>query len=412
MSRRTRRWIVASIAVVAALVLAAWAAFEIAVGRASDTPEDLSPLSPGARALVESAVAEFRERPAFDHHVHVVGTGENGSGARVSPRFLTWAHPRQHVQFLAYQRAFGIADVARAESEGAARFLRLARAAGISRYALLAFDAHCLADGSVCEEETEFYVPNEHVVQLARAHPGMFVAVASVHPYRADAVAELERCAAAGTRTVKWLPNAMGMDPADPRCDAFYAAMARLGMTLLSHAGEEQAVESAETQEYGNPLRLRRALDAGVRVIVAHCASRGDGIDLDDPAGARVSNFDLFLRLMDDPRYVGRVYGEISALTQTGRSGRPLETMLARTDLHERLVNGSDWPLPAIDALFQTGALRAAGYLTDEEAEQLDEVWKVNPLLFDFVLKRTVKHPTSGTRFPASVFRERTNQGN
>lgn len=406
MSRRSR-W---SAVLLLSLVLLGFAtvlSFHTAVGRPSDSPEDLSRLSPGARALVESAVADFRADPAVDHHVHVVGTGEGGSGARLNPRFLSWLHPRQHVQFLAYQRAFGIDDVARAESQSAARFLRLARAAGASRHALLAFDAHYAPDGSVHEDETEFYVPNEHVERLARENADVCFAVASVHPYRADAVPELERCAAAGARIVKWLPNAMGMDPADPRCDAAYAAMARLGLALLTHAGEEQAVESEATQEFGNPLRLRRALDAGVRVYVAHCASLGDGTDLDDPERRRVPNFDLFLRLMDDPRYVGLVFGEISALAQVGRSGRPLATMLARTDLHERLVNGSDYPLPAIDALFQTGSLAEAGYLTADEAGWLDEVWRANPLLFDLVLKRTVRHPETGARFPASAFRAR-----
>lgn len=407
MSRRSRRWSILAALTVVLLGLGAVVSFRTAVGRPSDSPEDLSALTPGARALVEAAVAEFRADPAVDHHVHVVGTGEGGSGARVNPRFLSWLHPRQHIQFLAYQRAFGIDDVARAESQSAERFLRLARAAGVSRHGLLAFDAHYAPDGSVHEEETEFHVPNELVERLAALHPDVVFAVASVHPYRADAVAELERCAAAGARIVKWLPNAMGMDPADPRCDPSYAAMARLGLALITHAGEEQAIESEATQECGNPLRLRRALDAGVRVYVAHCASLGEGTDLDDPARGRIPNFDLFLRLMDDPRYVGLVYGEISALTQVGRSGRPLATMLARTDLHERLVNGSDYPLPAIDALFQTGALADEGYLTDDEARQLDEIWRANPLLFDLVLKRTVRHPETGARFPASVFRAR-----
>ena len=54
------------------------------------------------------------------------------------------------------------------------------------------------------------------------------------------------------------------------------------GIALLTHAGEEQAVEAEEDQELGNPLRLRRALDAGVQVIVAHCASLGTGLDLDE----------------------------------------------------------------------------------------------------------------------------------
>ncbi len=405
--RFLRRSLVWSAVILVALVPAAALVFDRAVGRPADPPADVATLSVGAQALVESAVRDFDGDPAFDHHVHTVGTGENESGARINRKFQSWLHPRQHVQFLAYQRAFGIDDVARTESQSSARFLRLARGVGVSRFALLAFDAHYELDGNVNEDETEFYVPNEHVERLARENPDVFVAVASVHPYRADAVQELERCAAAGTKTVKWLPNAMGMDPANPRCDAFYAAMARLGMTLISHAGEEQAVESDATQEFGNPLRLRRALDAGVRVIVAHCASRGEGLDLDAPTGTRAENFDLFLRLMDDPRYVGRVFGEISALTQTGRNGRPLATMLARMDLHERLVNGSDYPLPVIDALFRTGELQGAGYITVDEAEQLDEIWAANPLLFDLVLKRTVKHPATGVRFPASVFRAR-----
>lgn len=407
MSRRARRWIAVAVLSPVLLACAAALAFEVAVGRPSDAPEDLSPLSPGARALVAAAIADFRADPALDHHVHVAGTGEAGSGASISPRFLSWAHPLQRVQFLAYQRALGVDDVARAESQSTALFLRRARAVGVSRYALLAFDAHYGPDGRAVESETEFHVPNPYVERLAAANPDLCVAVASIHPYRPDAVAELERCAAAGTRLVKWLPNAMGMDPGDPRCDPFYAAMARLGVALLAHTGAEKAVESGADQEYGNPLRLRRALDAGVRVYFAHCASLGDGIDLDDPERRLVPNFDLFLRVMDDPRYAGRAFGEISALTQVGRSGRPLLTMLARTDLHERLVSGSDYPLPAIDALFQTGALADAGYLTAEEARWLDEVWRVNPLLFDLVLKRTVRHPTTGARFPASAFRAR-----
>jgi len=407
MTTRARRFLFVALGALLVVVLGAWFAFESAIGRPGRDPEDLSGLSPRAREILDLAVADFRTDPAFDHHVHTVGTGEEQSGARISPRFRSWLHPKQHVQFLAYQRAFGIEDVARAESQSAAHFLRLARAAAVSRHGVMAFDAFHRPDGTVDEADTEFYVPNEHVEALANANADVLVAVASIHPYRTDAVAELERCAAKGARIVKWLPNAMGMDPADPRCDPFYAAMARLGMTLLSHAGEEQAVESETTQEYGNPLRLRRALDAGVRVYFGHCASRGQGVDLDDPAGKHVDNFELFLRVMDDPRYVGRAFGEISALTQTGRSGRPLVTMLARTDLHERLVNGSDWPLPAIDALFRTGELADAGYLSTDEARALDEIWAVNPLLFDLVLKRTVKHPTTGTRFPASVFRAR-----
>jgi predicted TIM-barrel fold metal-dependent hydrolase len=407
MSRRLRLALIWTASVLAVLAAGAVVAFHVLVGKPAHAPQEVDVLSPGARALIESAVAEFRGDPAFDHHVHVVGLGASGTGCRANPKFVSWLHPKERIQFLAYQRATGVTDLSVTDTQVAARLVSLAQAAGVSRFGLLAFDAHYGVDGAEHADETEFYVPNTHVERLARENPSLFEPIASVHPYRADAVAELERCAAAGARLVKWLPNAMGMDPADPRCDAFYAAMARLKLTLLTHAGTEHAVESAASQEFGNPLRLRRALDAGVRVFVAHCASLGQGIDLDDPARPSVDNFDLFLRLMDDPRYVGRVFGEISALPQVNRAGRSLETMLARTDLHERLVNGSDYPLPCIDVLFQTGKLAREGYLTAEEAAQLDEIWDVNPLLFDFVLKRTLKHPKTGAKWPASVFRRR-----
>ena len=97
-----------------------------------------------------------------------------------------------------------------------------------------------------------------------------------VHPYRHDALQELETWAKAGVKYVKWLPNAMGMDPANPAIEPFYRKMKEHKMILLSHAGEEQAVEAEEDQSLGNPLLLRKPLDLGVRVIIAHAASLGN----------------------------------------------------------------------------------------------------------------------------------------
>ena len=132
---------------------------------------------------------------------------------------------------------------------------------------------------------------------------------------------------------VKWLPNAMGIDAADPALDDYYATLVELDLVLLAHVGEEQAVEADELQRLGNPLRFRHALDAGVTVVMAHCASLGDSEDLDHP-GQRVPSFELFLRLMDEPQHEGRLFGEISAMLQANRLGAPLTTMLRRTDLH------------------------------------------------------------------------------
>jgi mannonate dehydratase len=106
---------------------------------------------------------------------------------------------------------------------------------------------------------------------------------------------------------------------------------------------------------------------------------------------------------MDEKRYEGLVFGELSAMTQFNRSGK-LRTLLKREDLHERLVNGSDYPLPAVNLLIRTRPLVKQGYINADEADSLKEIYDYNPLLFDFVLKRTLKLPGAAKGFPASVF--------
>jgi predicted TIM-barrel fold metal-dependent hydrolase len=407
-----RRWRFAAIglgAFVLLVVLAHRPLIHSVGGASAYEPGDYAlRLSPEAKALVDASLADLDAARIFDDHVHVPGLGTDGSGCRLNAEMSSWAHPKSHVQFLVYSDAARMHDLEHADRQYVERLLALAR--GMPKHGklgLLAFDAHYTEVGAIDEKWTEMYTPNDWPAALARESPDVFTPIASVHPYRADAVTELGRAADLGARIVKWLPNAMGIDPASPKCDAFYDAMAKRGLVLLTHAGTEHAVESGAAQEFGNPLRLRRALDHGVKVIVAHCASLGESDDLDAGGDARAENFDLFLRLMDDPRYVGRVFGEISAITQINRSGRPLATLLERTDLHERLVNGTDYPLPAINVLFSTRQLVWRGYITGAERELLNEIYDVNPLLFDLVLKRCVKHPATGARFPASVFMTR-----
>jgi hypothetical protein len=73
-------------------------------------------------------------------------------------------------------------------------------------------------------------------------------------------------------------------------------------------------------------------------------------------------------------------------------------------DLHERIVNGSDYPLPAVNVLIRTRPLVKHGYITAKQSNSLKEIYEYNPLFFDFVLKRAVKLPGTERRLPARVF--------
>ena len=374
-------------------------------GAFTHQPEELEQkASPAARKLIDQAFEGIDPSRLVDFHTHILAIGTSVSGAFVNPRMLSGISI-ERLKYWIYASASGIENKQNTDAEYLARLVRLVRAIKLGgKYRILALDKHYNTDGTVNLQKTNMYVPNRYVVELAQQYSDIFLPVISIHPYRRDALEELEKWAKAGVRYVKWLPNAMGMDPANPVIEPFYRKMKERNMILLSHAGEEQAVEAEEDQRLGNPLRLRKPLDMGVRVIIAHAASLGSCDDLDKGSGQMADCFDLFLRLMDERKYTGLLFGEISAMLQFNRMPVPFATILKRQDLHARLVNGSDYPLPAINALIHTRSLARDGFITAGEREALNEIYDYNPLLFDFVLKRTIRHPETKQKLAASVF--------
>jgi mannonate dehydratase len=313
-------------------------------------------------------------------------------------------HPVQRLQKYFYLNAGCVVDGIGSDLQYRERLYRLQNGLSVgARAMLLAFDYHYDPDGRRRSDHSPFYVSNSYARDIAGLHPDRFDWIASIHPYRSDAVAALERAVREGARAVKWLPPAMGMDPASAQCDPFYEALARLRVPLLTHGGSELAVHGGPWQELGNPLRLRRPLEHGVRVIVAHCASLGRSRDLDQGGdGPKRSNFDLFSRLMDEHRYEGLLWGEVSAITQINRAGAPLRELLRRKDWQDRLVNGSDYPLPGIFPLFSLRQLVRQQVLDPLAARDILPLRRSNPLLFDFVLKRSLS--SGGRRFGHRVF--------
>jgi mannonate dehydratase len=344
----------------------------------------------------------------WDCHAHLAGTGDSGGGARLNPDLESLAHPVEFAQRLVFLNA-ACADgtPGRTDQSYIERMHDLLDGMRPGcKLVLLAFDRHYGADGRPVPEHTMLYVPNEYAGAVARRYPRHFEWAASIHPYRKDCVAALERARAAGARAVKWLPSAMGIDPSSSRCDPFYSALARLDVPLITHGGQELALRVGSVQHLGNPLLLRRALDHGVRVVVAHCATAGADRDLDrGPDGPYVESFALFARMMDEPRYERRLFGDLSAVTQVNRAGAALVRLIERTEWHQRLLNGSDYPLPGIMPLYSMRQLTALRVIDPALAPVLAAIHRHNPLLFDFVLKRHLN--SAGKHLAPAVFETR-----
>ncbi len=401
MARVTRRQLI-----VLATGAALYGGFRFGHARIARQAAPSRPLSDDAKALIATAWRGLDPSRVLDTHVHVVGLGRGGSGCEVGERLQSVLNPMEYMKFSIYLAASGVTDLDEADQQYVARLTSLLTSqAPHGRALLFAFDRAHDDAGNALPKESEFYTPNAYVLGLAKAAPELFVPCASVHPYRADAITALEDAVEQGAVAVKWLPNAMNIDPSSPKCDAFYDAMARLKVPLITHAGEEKAVHAEAAQRLGNPLHLRRPLGRGVTVIVAHCASLGSNPDVDHPGAPWVDNFELFMRLMNEPEWNGRLFGELSAMLQVNRVGHPLRTLLERPELHARLVNGSDYPLPAINALVRTSAIVEAGFITEPQRALLNEIDQHNPLLFDFVTKRCLR--SNGHAFADETFMAR-----
>jgi mannonate dehydratase len=402
-----RRWL-AALTGAGALAAAGRAGAGLADGWLMNPCLAALPPELAAHPLLLAAWRGLDPAQVWDCHVHLAGSGDSGSGIELGADMFSPLHPLQYLQRLFYLNA-GCAGGApgRIDQRYVERLHELMQDLPRGfKLMLYAFDrAHDQA-GRPLPGHTALYVPDAYAREVARAAPQWFEWVCSVHPYRPDAIDALEAAAAAGARAVKWLPPAMGMDPSAPACDHYYDALVRLDLPLISHGGEEMAVHGAGRAGWGNPLLLRRPLERGVRVVVAHCASRGRHADVDRGAdGPALPSFELFARLMDEPRFAANLFGDISAIALIDRAPAVLRTLLERRDWHPRLLFGSDYPLPGIPPVVWPGRLAAAGLLDEAAVPVLDAIRDYNPLLFDFVLKRQLA--SGGQRFAAGVFETR-----
>lgn len=339
----------------------------------------------------------------WDCHTHIIGSGDSGSGITQTPDMhAPLKHPIQSLQHWAYANAACIGD-----TNQDLAFVNRIRALMDSmpkgaKAMLYAFDRAHGANGDPDHANTAFFVPNEYAQSLAQLYPERFEWVASIHPYRQDCVKVLEQAVSNGARAIKWLPPVMGIDPASPQCDRFYKAVAALDIPIITHGGEENALHGANLPLFGNPLRLRRALDAGVKVVIAHCASLGNDVN---ETGQDVRSFDLFCQLMTDKQWQDRLFGDISAIVLRNRDMEVIKTLLIETDWHKRLLYGSDYPLTGILPLINPKTFAKAGLLAESALEPLQTLQDYHPFRFDFVLKRSLSW--QGKRFADSVFATR-----
>jgi predicted TIM-barrel fold metal-dependent hydrolase len=395
--------------------------------------------------LIEECFQGLDPTRILDSHFHVLGLGTNESGCYINSKMnRPLRHPLHWAKKKVFLAAAGIDESSQNADQEYAQKIALLQE-GCSPYnqgphgkaMLLAFDQCYNENGVALKEQSGFYIPNEWVWKLVQDRPNTFCMACSVHPYRTDALVELEKWAQLGVCVVKWLPNSQGINPTHPKCAPFYDKMKEFNMILLSHCGFERSVDQGyHDDKLGNPLLLKAPLDAGVRVIAAHLGSEGveclcgsthesayenektrlaaasndeekkidHGHDHDDDKPRKVSSFDLVLQLMDDEKYNDLLFGDISA-TLTLKRAHTLSTILDRQDLHHRFLFGTDFPVCAVGFITWTSQLIHLGLITKQQGTSLNIIYKFNPLLYDFLAKRCLRS-AKGNRLQDCIFQQ------
>lgn len=323
---------------------------------------------------VDDSLPSGPEGGYLDMHVHTAGIGAGDSGAFVNREM------RENFRFSVYLGAFGV-DLEELESRGDAIVIerisaQVAASRRVEKAVILALDGVVDAEGRLDREATQVYVPNDFVAREIRRH-GNLCFGASVNPYRLDALSRLREARAQGALLVKWIPNTMRIDPADPAIVPFYEELVALDLPLLSHAGQERSFASA-MDEFGDPERLALPLSLGVTVIAAHIGTAG--------MNEGENNFDRILPMFK--RY-SNLYADISSLTQVNRLGF-LVKALEVPGLDARLVYGTDWPLQFFPLVSPYFHLERVGASTAKTVARIGNPWDR-----DLALKEALGTPRS-----------------
>ncbi|MCP3670690.1 MAG: amidohydrolase family protein [Gammaproteobacteria bacterium] len=201
-------------------------------------------------------------------------------------------------------------------------------------------------NGTEIDRDPTVCAMSDDVVAVARRFPDQFIPFFSINPRRKDALEQIDRQIENGCRGAKFLQNYWGVDTNDDRFIPYYKKLREHNIPLIIHVGSEYSIDSFT--EYEGTDMLRLPLETGVTVIAAHMGLGRINYKLrfwrnlsKNPTCFDDDYFKLLKMLKIHPN----LYADISAILAPMRA-RALRHLSQQTDVHEKILFGTDYPVP------------------------------------------------------------------
>jgi len=244
--------------------------------------------------------------------------------------------------------------------------------------------------GKLDEVKTDLWVSNRFLAKKVRElndrlmreiqpkkRGKKFLWGASVSPNRKDWAEELEFVVDDPNMVLmKLIPSVQHINLRDPKHKGYYESLAKRRIPLLCHVGPEYSFpEGIREKERDNFRFLDKALECGVTVIAAHCATPVFPIDKDE-----TKEFYAFMKSANSGNKI-QLWGDTSAFSLLTRI--PILKEILDTFPPEWLVHGSDFPIPIEGWAHLPGLTHD---ITFEEYEKMKNT--ANLLDKDVIIKR------------------------
>ncbi len=225
-----------------------------------------------------------------------------------------------------------------------------ARTVSQSRYVdavcLFGVDSRLDEKGRETDRDKTVCAMTEDVLAVAGEYPRQFIPFLSVNPHRHGALDLIDEYVGRGCRGAKFLQNYWGLDLNNESFIPYYEKLKAHNIPLIIHIGSEYSVDTYSQFEHVDMLDL--PLACGVTVIAAHMGLGRVLYKLQ--AWKNLSrNPDYFdpdyFALLEKLRAHDNLYADLAAILAPLRA-RALRHLAAQIDVHERILFGTDYPVP------------------------------------------------------------------